>query len=100
LKTYAIRREQAWQGPEQLEVTAQRSKEVAESDFPDDIRWIRSYVIAEDGGSLGTICIYQATDVDAVRAHAQRVDMPADEVLEVVDTVIVRPDPQPEGASA
>jgi sporulation protein YlmC with PRC-barrel domain len=100
LTTYAIRRQQAWQSPAELEATAQRSKEVAESDFPDDISWIRSYVIAEEGGSLGTICIYQATDIDAVRAHAQRVDMPADEVLEVVDTVIVRPDPQPEAASA
>jgi hypothetical protein len=99
LKTYAIRREQAWQSPAELEATAQRSKEVAESDFPDDIRWIRSYVIAEEGGSLGTICIYQASDAEAVRAHAQRVDMPADEVLEVVDTVIVRPDPEPEAAS-
>jgi hypothetical protein len=100
MNTYAIRREQAWQSPAELDATAQRSKDVAESDFPDDIRWIRSYVIAEDGGSLGTICIYQATDVDAVRAHAGRVDMPADEVLEVVDTVIVRPDPQAEAASA
>ena len=57
------------------------------------------YVIKEDGGTLGTICIYQATDVDAVREHAQRVGMPADEVLEVVDTVIVRPDPEPQPAA-
>jgi hypothetical protein len=57
------------------------------------IAWIRGYVIKEEGGTLGTICIYQATDVDAVKEHAQRVDMHADEVLEVADTVIVRPDP-------
>jgi len=79
--------------------TAERSKEVAASDFPDDIAWIRSYVIKEDGGTLGTICIYQATDIDTVREHAQRVDMPADEVLEVADTVIVRPDPEPQPAT-
>lgn len=100
MKTYVIRREQAWQSPEELEATAARSKAVAESDFPQDISWIRSYVIAEPGGSLGTVCIYQATDVEAVKQHAQRVDMPADEVLEVADTVVIRPDPQPEGASA
>ena len=29
----------------------------------------------------------------------QGVDMPADEVLEVVDTVIVRPDPEPQPAA-
>ncbi|HET7589944.1 MAG TPA: nickel-binding protein [Solirubrobacterales bacterium] len=94
MKTYVIRREAAWQGPEQLEATAARSKEVAESDFPDDIRWIRSYVIAEPGGTLGTVCIYQASDAEAVRSHAGRVGMPADEVLECVDTVVVRPDPE------
>jgi Nickel responsive protein SCO4226-like len=100
MNTYVIRREAAWQGPEELEAAAPRSKEVAESDFPDDIRWIRSYVIAEPGGTLGTVCIYQATDVEAVRNHAGRVGMPADEVLECVDTVIVRPDPEPESAAA
>ena len=99
MNMYVIRREKAWASPEELEATAARSKQVAEDDFPDDIRWIRSYVIKEDGGSLGTVCIYQATDIDAVRDHAKRVDMPADEVLEVADTVIIRPDPEPQPAS-
>jgi hypothetical protein len=100
MKTYAIRREKAWQNPGELEATAQRSKDVAESEFPDDIRWIRSYVIAEEGGTLGTICIYQASDEQAVRDHAGRVDMPADEIFEIADTVVIRPDPAAEGASA
>ena len=100
MKTYVIRRERAWQSPADLEATAARSKEVAESDFPQDIRWIRSYVIAEPGGTLGTVCIYQATSEEAVREHAGRVEMPADEVLEVADTVVIRPDPAPETASA
>ena len=68
-------------------------REVAESDFPQEIRWIRSYVIEEEGGELGTVCIYEASDEDAVRRHAERVGMPADEVRPVADTVIVRPDP-------
>lgn len=95
MKTYVIRRERAWQSAEELEATAARSKQVAEDDFPEDIAWIRSYVISEPGGSLGTVCIYQASDDEAVRRHAQRVDMPADEVLEVADTVVIRPDPEP-----
>jgi hypothetical protein len=99
MNTYVIRREKAWQSPAELEATAERSKQVAEDDFPDDIRWIRSYVIKEDGGTLGTVCIYQATHIDAVRDHAKRVDMPADEVLEVADTVIIRPDPEPAATS-
>ena len=99
MNTYAIRRKNAWASPAELEAAAERSKQVAESDFPDDIAWIRSYVIKEDGGTLGTICIYQATDIAAVRDHAKRVGMPADEVLEIADTVIVRPDPEPAAAS-
>ncbi len=99
MKTYVIRREKAWQNAAELEAAAARSKEVAESDFPDDIRWIRSYVIAEPGGTLGTVCIYQASGPEAVRDHAGRVEMPADEILEVADTVVIRPDPQPETAS-
>jgi sporulation protein YlmC with PRC-barrel domain len=100
MKTYAIRRQNAWKDAAELEATAARSKDVAESDFPDDIRWIRSYVIAEPEGTLGTICIYQASSPEAVREHAGRVDMPADEIFEVADTVVIRPDPQPEAASS
>ncbi|HEX3242289.1 MAG TPA: nickel-binding protein [Solirubrobacterales bacterium] len=100
MNTYVIRREKAWQSPEELGETAERSKQVAADEFPQDISWIRSYVIKEDGGTLGTVCIYQATSIDAVKEHASRVDMPADEVLEVADTVIIRPDPQAEEVTA
>jgi hypothetical protein len=100
MNTYVIRREKAWESAEELGATAERSKQVAGDEFPDDIAWIRSYVIAEPGGTLGTVCIYQASGIEAVRDHAERVGMPADEVLEVADTVVIRPDPQPEGASA
>ena len=98
MNLYAIRRENAWASPAELEETAARSKQVADDEFPQDIRWIRSYVIKEDEGTLGTICIYEASNIDAVKEHAKRVDMPADEVLEVADTVVIRPDPQPQAA--
>ena len=61
----------------------------------EDIRWIRSYVVNEPNGGLGTVCIYQASSPEKIREHAMRVDMPATEIVEIVDTVIVRPDPQP-----
>ena len=93
-----IRRRTAWKTPEELQATAQRSKDVADADFPQDIAWIRSYVISEADGQLGTVCIYQASSEDAVRQHADKVDMPADEVLPIADTVIVRPDPAPAAA--
>lgn len=58
-----------------------------------DIRWIRSYVLVEPDGRLGTVCIYQASSPEKVREHASRTGLPADEITEVVDTVIVRTDP-------
>jgi hypothetical protein len=57
------------------------------------VRWIRSYVVNEDDGTLGTVCIYQAVDADAIREHARRVGMPANEITEVAKTVVIRDDP-------
>jgi Protein of unknown function (DUF4242) len=91
MDTYAIRRKNAWASPD--EIPAQRSKEVADDEFPADIRWIRSYVIAEEDGTLGSICIYQASSPEAIRKHANRVGMPADDIQVVADTVVIRPDP-------
>ena len=95
MNTYTIRRQRAWESEDDLGEAGKRSAEVAETEFPDDIAWIRSYVVKEEGGTLGSVCIYQATSIDKVREHAKRAGMPADEVLEVADTVIVRPDPEP-----
>jgi sporulation protein YlmC with PRC-barrel domain len=94
MNQYMIRRRTAWASPTELETAAKRSTEVAEAEFSDSIKWIRSYVVTESDGTLGTVCIYQARDQDTVREHAARVGMPADEVLAIADTVIVRPDPE------
>src|SRR6185503_20132973 len=50
----------------------------------------------EPEGTLGTVCIYQATSPEAIRQHAEAVGMPATEIFLVADPVIVRPDPEPE----
>jgi hypothetical protein len=71
---------------------------VGDEEMPDDIRWIRSYVLAEEAGALGTVCVYQASSMEKVREHAQRAGLPVDEVVAVADTVIVRPDPEPVAA--
>jgi sporulation protein YlmC with PRC-barrel domain len=98
MNLYAIRRRNAWESAEELEKVGARSKEVGETEFSEDLAWIRTYVLKDEDGTLGSICIYEAKDVDTVRDHAKRVGMPADEVTEVADTVIVRPDPQPQAA--
>ena len=61
--------------------------------MPDDIRWTRSYVLGEESGTLGTVCIYETASEQAIRDHAAKADLPVDEVIKIADTVIVRPDP-------
>jgi hypothetical protein len=95
MQLYIILRRSGWRSPADLEQAAGRSKQVADEQMPDDIRWIRSYVLDEGGGALGTVCIYQATSPEAIRKHALRADLPVDEIIAVADTVVVRPDPQP-----
>lgn len=94
MNTYVIMRRSGWASPEELEQAAARSKQVGDEEMSDDIRWIRSYVLEEDGGSVGTVCIYEASSPEAIREHASRADLPADEIIPVADTVVVRPDPQ------
>jgi thiamine biosynthesis protein ThiC len=93
MNTYVILRRSGWRSPDDLQAAAARSAQVGDEEMSDDIRWIRSYVLEEDGGSVGTVCIYQATSPEAIREHASRADLPADEIIAVADTVLVRPDP-------
>ena len=94
MQTYVILRRGGWRTASDLEEAAARS--TAEGDaMSGDVRWIRSYVTAETDGSVGTVCIYQGSSPEAIREHARRADLPADEIVEVADTVIVRPDPVP-----
>ena len=95
MNTYVILRRSGWRSPEDLQEAAARSKQVGDEEMSDDIRWIRSYVLEEDGGSVGTVCVYQASSPEAIRDHGQRADIPVDEIIPVADTVFVRPDPQP-----
>jgi hypothetical protein len=94
MDTYVILRRSAWSSAEELGVAAERSKKVGEEEMADDIRWIRSYVLGEPDGSVGTVCIYEASGPDAVREHARRAGLAADEIIPVADTVIIRADPQ------
>jgi len=97
MNTYVILRRSAWRSPEDLQEAAERSTRAGE-EMADDVRWIRSYVLEEDGGSVGTVCIYQATSEEAIRKHGEVAKLAVDEVIPVADTVVVRPDPEPAAA--
>ena len=93
MQTYVILRRSAWESTEDLEAALGLSARVGDEELQDQVKWIRSYVLDEEDGTLGTLCIYQAIDEDAIMEHAQRAEIPADEVTPVINTVIVRDDP-------
>jgi Protein of unknown function (DUF4242) len=95
MNLYAILRRSGWRSGAELEEAAARSTRVGNEDMPDEVRWIRSYVLEEREGSVGTVCIYEATSPEAIRKHADLAELPVDEIIAVADTVVVRPDPQP-----
>ena len=94
MKLYGILRRNGWRTPEDLQVAGERSAEVG--DEPGSgVRWIRSYALSEESGEVGTFCVYEGESPEAIRAHAEKSDLPCDEIVPILDTVIVRPDPAP-----
>jgi chromosome condensin MukBEF MukE localization factor len=92
LKTYAIFRRGGWRTGDDLREAAERSTTEGER-MSDDVRWIRSYVLAEPDGSVGTVCVFQATSPEAIRAHAQYAELPVDEIVAVTETLVIEGDP-------
>ena len=92
MELYAILRRNGWATGSDLEAAAARSTTEGDKDGS-GVRWIRSYVLGEESGEVGTVCIYEADSPEAIQAHAAAADLPVDEIIKVADTVVVRPDP-------
>lgn len=92
MNTYAILRRNGWRTAEDLERAATRSAAVG-AEMPDEVSWIRSYVLEEPSGSVGTVCIYQGVSPEAIRRQAERAGLPVDEIIQISGTVVIRPDP-------
>lgn len=97
MQTYVILRRSGWRTGADLEAAAARSTAEGER-TPDDVRWIRSYVLDETDGTVGTVCVYEASNPEAIRRHATNAELPIDEIIAVADTVVVRPDPVTAGS--
>lgn len=96
---YVIRRPSAWANLQELEAAGAKSAKIGKDEMSDRVRWIRSYVVKEPDGRIGTFCIYQAKDPESICEHARRVGMPGDQIFPVATTVVVRDDPA-EGSAA
>ena len=93
LNLYAILRRAGWQSGDELEEAHARSTRVGDGEMRDEVRWIRSYVLEETDGSVGTMCIYEATSPEAIRRHASLADLPVDKIIAVTNTLVVGEDP-------
>lgn len=89
---YLIRRRNFCKTPADLERSAAVSRRIGDEEMAGDVRWLRTYAVKEDDGTLGTVCIYQAVDSDALRQDAARVGIPADEIIPVLGRVVFRED--------
>jgi hypothetical protein len=98
MQLYAILRRDGFADGPDLQAAAARSTKVGDEEMPEQIRWIRSYVLDEGSGKVGTLCIYEAASPEAIREHAERAGLPVDEIITIADTVVVRPDPAPAAA--
>lgn len=92
MELYVIRRPSAWADLKELETAGAKSAMIGDG-MPDRVRWIRSYVVHEADGRIGTFCIYEARDGESIREHARRVGMPGEDFYKVATTVVVRADP-------
>jgi hypothetical protein len=95
VQTYAILRRHVCSTRDELDEAGERSNHVRESEMTGQMRWIRSYFFREEDGAIGTICVYESESAEAVREHAARARIPADEVLPVFETVVKLADPEP-----
>lgn len=94
MERYLIFRRNVWRTPDELRDGVRRAALECER-MAEDVRWIRSYVIAETDGSLGTLCVFEASSPEAIRRHAYASAWPVDEIVAVADTLVLQPDPGP-----
>jgi len=98
MQLYHIRRPGFATDAEDMAAKSAKSEQ-ALKEMSDRLRWIRTYVVNEEDGSLGCVCLFEATDEEAIREHGRRIGKTGMEIRPVQDTAIVNPDPKPSVAA-
>ncbi|ODT08045.1 MAG: hypothetical protein ABS35_44530 [Kaistia sp. SCN 65-12] len=93
MQLYVVRRPSAWAAMPDIEQVSRVCDRIADDEMQGRVRWIRSYAVHEPDGRLGTFCVYEAADGEAIREHARRAGIPGEEFYPVAETLVVRPDP-------
>jgi hypothetical protein len=97
-RVYLIRRRNVWPSAAELDRSAALSRRIGDEEMAREVSWLHSYAVRESDGTLGTVCLYQAVSPAALRDHARRCAMPADEIVPVLGRIVYRDDPRPQTA--
>jgi hypothetical protein len=98
-RVYLVRRRRAWRTAAELQRSAGAARRVADEQMANHVCWLRSDVVREDDGSIGSLCLFQAIDVQALTEHARRAGVPCDDATPVIGRVVFREEP-PDGPMA
>ena len=69
---------------EQLEVAPETAASINRINDEAGVRWLKSFLSSD---KRKTFCLYEAEDVEAIRAAAVRAGIPADAVMELSGTL-------------
>lgn len=69
---------------EQLEVAPDTAAEINRINDEAGVRWLSSFLSSD---KRKTFCLYEADNVDAIRAAAVRAGIPADAIMELSGTI-------------
>ncbi|MFD3462171.1 DUF4242 domain-containing protein [Nocardia fluminea] len=69
---------------EQLEVAPETAEEINRINDEAGVRWLSSFLSSD---KRKTFCLYEADNVDAIRAAAVRAGIPADAIMELSGTI-------------
>lgn len=89
---FLVRRRNVWPNAAELGRSAVVSQRIGDEEMAAMVRWLRSYSVREDDGTLGSVCLHQAVDAEALRDHAARVGIAADEITPVIGRIVFRAD--------
>ena len=65
---------------ERLEASPETAAEINRINDESGVRWLRSFLSAD---KRKTFCLYEADDIEAIRAAAVRAGLPADAIMEL-----------------
>lgn len=92
MNTYLVRRRGIAGGANELDAALLRLRSFEDGPRPGVRRshWLMSYALREADGTLGLACVLAAEDLQALRAHALAVRLPAGEVVRAISTRTAR----------